>query len=378
MSAEDTQSGEKSLVTLISGFVGDLEPTFPELSEALASVLELSEEQFIEQAAPQYAKSFFHLLQKNDELFAEGTGPLMFLPGVDFRKLWSVDGVTEATKDAMWRHLQLIMFELIPKVTDRAQFGDSASLFEAITPEQLQEELETAFANLDDSEGVSDDPEAAANQFTEHISGLMGGNLGRLANEIAEEIGQDLGLTRSASQKEVMDMLRDPARMMSLVKKIGQKLEEKIASGEVKESELLEEAADVVGRLKDIPGAERLQRMFGGAANRKASEAATSAALQQRIGKAKTRERLQAKLAAKRAATAGGQQEGRGVAGAGGAGGGVGGGSGGGSSGAGGGVGGGSGAGGGGAAAQNEWLPEPQLRQPRSGPRRKKNNKKKR
>ena len=98
-----------------------------------------------------------------------------------------------------------------------------------------------------------------------------------------------------------MELLRDPSRMVSLVKKIGQKLEEKIASGEVKESELLEEAAGVVGKLQDIPGAEHLRRMFGSSADSKASQAATGAALKQRIGKAKTRERLQAKLAAKRA-----------------------------------------------------------------------------
>ena len=351
---------------LVAKFVADLVPTFPEAAEALLLAAGTDEHSFIKATASHYAKSFFFLLQKNDEVFSEGSDPLLFLPGVDFRPLWAVEGLSEGTRNAIWRHLQLIMFDLIPKVSDKAQFGDSAALFEAISPEQLQEELEAAFANLDTEDDAGADPEAAASQFTEHISGLMGGNLGRLANEIAEEVGHDLGLTRAASQKEVMAMLRDPARMMKLVQTIGKKLEEKIASGEVKESELLEEAAGVVDKLKDIPGAERLRGMFGGSANSKASQKATSAALKQRIGKAKTRERLQAKLAAKRAEMAAAREarEAREAQGA-------------------------NAAGSGAAAAApssappsdaaaNEWLSEPAAEQPRSRPRQKKPNKKKR
>lgn len=305
---------EITLMKLVCNFIGDLQPTFPEVAAQLASVEQLTESQFIDKCASIYAESFFYILQKNDEMFSPNkkSKPVELLPGVDFCQLWNAEGISDGTREAMWRHLQLIMFELIPLVGDKAQFGDSASLFEAITPEHLQEQIEKAFADLNLDEngqegGGSPDPakaERVASEFTEHISGLMGGSLGRLANEIAEEVGHELGLTRNATQTEVMDLLRDPTRMMSLVKKIGKKLEEKIASGEVKESELLKEAAEVVDKLKDIPGAENLRKMFGSGFNSKASQSATEAALKQRMGKAKTKERLQAKLAAKREAAA--------------------------------------------------------------------------
>jgi len=364
---------EINLMKLVRNFIGDLRPTFPEVADQLASVEQLTQSEFIDKSASFYAESFFHILQKNDELFtpSKKSKSVELLPGVDFSQLWNAQGISDSTREAMWRHLQLIMFELIPLVGDKAQFGDSASLFEAITPEHLQEQIEKAFADLNfDENGQegsgSPDPakaERVASEFTEHISGLMGGNLGRLANEIAEEVGHELELTRNATQTEVMDLLRDPTRMMSLVKKIGKKLEEKIASGEVKESELLKEAAEVVDKLKDIPGAENLRKMFGSGFNSKASQSATEAALKQRIGKAKTKERLQAKLAAKReAAAAAAAATARSssvplaapsaqastprttplATGS--------------------------------SASSSEWLPEPQ---PRSAPRRKKNNKKK-
>ena len=367
-----TNTPEITLMKLVRNFIGDLRPTFPEVASQLASVEQLTQVQFIDKCASIYAESFFYILQKNDKLFIPNnkSKSVELLPGVDFCQLWNAEGISDGTREAMWRHLQLIMFELIPLVGDKAQFGDSASLFEAITPEQLQEQIEKAFADLNfDENGQegsgSPDPakaERVASEFTEHISGLMGGNLGRLANEIAEEVGHELGLTRNATQTEVMDLLRDPTRMMSLVKKIGKKLEEKIASGEVKESELLKEAAEVVDKLKDIPGAENLRKMFGSGFNSKASQSATEAALKQRMGKAKTKERLQAKLAAKReAAAAAAAAAGTSCAplaapsaqastprttslatGS--------------------------------SASNSEWLPEPQ---PRSAPRRKKNNKKK-
>lgn len=361
---------EITLMKLVCNFIGDLRPTFPEVASQLASVEQLTQAQFIDICATPYAESFFYILQKNDELFtpSKKSKTVELLPGVDFCQLWNAEGISDGTREAMWRHLQLIMFELIPLVGDKAQFGDSASLFEAITPEHLQEQIEKAFADLNfDENGQegsgSPDPakaERVASEFTEHISGLMGGNLGRLANEIAEEVGHELGLTRNATQTEVMDLLRDPTRMMSLVKKIGKKLEEKIASGEVKESELLKEAAEVVDKLKDIPGAENLRKMFGSGFNSKASQSATEAALKQRMGKAKTKERLQAKLAAKReAAAAAAAAANAGPSGA-------------------------PGAQAsiprttplatGSSASSSEWLPEPQ---PRSAPRRKKNNKKK-
>ena len=297
------EAGQHSLMEQVRNFVTDLLPTFPELTDVLTPIPDMTEEQFITVTAPHYAHAFFYLLQKNEAAFSETTKSLEFLPGVDFRQVWKIaEGLSEGTREAMWRHLQLVMFNLIPKISDKSQFGDSVSLFETITPEQLQEQLEAAFADLEtDKESTPEETEAAASQFTEHISGLMGGSLGRLATEIAEEVGSELGLSRNATQKEVMELLKDPMRMIKLVKKIGSKLQEKITSGEVKESELLEEAAEVVGKLKDVPGAERLRQMFGGAANSKASQAATKAALNQRIGKAKTRERLQAKLASKRA-----------------------------------------------------------------------------
>ena len=112
---------EITLMKLVRNFIGDLRPTFPEVATQLASVEQLTQSEFIDNSASIYAESFFHILQKNDELFtpSKKSKSVELLPGVDFSKLWNAQGISDSTREAMWRHLQLIMFELIPLVGNK-------------------------------------------------------------------------------------------------------------------------------------------------------------------------------------------------------------------------------------------------------------------
>jgi hypothetical protein len=49
---------------------------------------------------------------------------------------------------------------------------------------------------------------------------------------------------------------------MQLVKSVGSQLDEKLKSGEIKESELMEEATEIVKNMKNIPGMDNIQSMF--------------------------------------------------------------------------------------------------------------------
>ena len=42
--------------------------------------------------------------------------------------------------------------------------------------------------------------------------------------------------------------------MMDLVKNVGSKLDNKIKSGDIKESELMQEATELMSKMKDMPG----------------------------------------------------------------------------------------------------------------------------
>ena len=89
---------------------------------------------------------------------------------------------------------------------------------------------------------------------------------------------------------------------MSLVKSIGTKLEDKIKSGEIKESELMTEASEMMKQMKNMPGMGNLGQMMssmgipGMGKKSKLNMGAMQAKLDQNIKLAQTKERLQKKV----------------------------------------------------------------------------------
>ena len=94
---------------------------------------------------------------------------------------------------------------------------------------------------------------------------LMNGKIGSMAKEIAEEATKEFQNDKGEfDQEEAMkQLLKNPGKIMNLVKNIGGKLEEKLKSGEYKESELMEEAQELMGKMKDMPGVKQMMASMG-------------------------------------------------------------------------------------------------------------------
>ena len=142
---------------------------------------------------------------------------------------------------------------------------------------------------------------------------MLGGKLGKLAKEIAADAATELGLdeekmSESASVQGVFQKLfQNPGKLMGLVKNIGSKLDAKIKSGEIKESEILQEASALMEKMKEMPGMGDMQSLLGkmGMGGKgKVNMAAFQNHMQSGIKHAQTKERMQAKLAARKAAAA--------------------------------------------------------------------------
>ena len=96
-----------------------------------------------------------------------------------------------------------------------------------------------------------------------------------------------------------------------MVKKVGSKLDEKIKSGEIKESELMQEASQLMGKMKNIPGVKNMEALLkkmgmtnptgmGAMGKQKINLNAMQANLNRNIRGAQQRERLLAKLQKRR------------------------------------------------------------------------------
>jgi len=318
---------------IINDFTSDILITFPEYTGIIARWWNRPSENIEETRTKEtlfifrhcvkvFPERFFDILYKNSEIFIEDSEiSTEFLPGIVFKQLWNLN-ISDNTKDTIWKYLQLILFAVIGSVHNSSDLGDTAKLFEAINEEELKKKLEETLEgmqNLFDGtgsplngmdaslNGINMENMPNAEQLHEHINSMMGGKLGKLALELAEETAKDLNLDmdNTGDAKDVFQKLfKNPGKMMNMVKNIGSKIDEKIKSGEIKESELMEEGMELLNKMKNMPGMGDMQKMFsqmgipGLGKGSKINMGAMEAQLNRNMKTAKMKERIRAKVEA--------------------------------------------------------------------------------
>jgi hypothetical protein len=304
---------------IINDFITDILTTFPEYSGLIAKWWnrEQTEECIKKETlfvfrhcVRIFPERFFDILYKNAEIFLpEGEVSTEFLPGIVFKQLWACD-ISDTTRETIWKYLQLILFSVIGTVHNSSELGDTAKLFEAIDEEELKHKLEETLEGMqnlfDASENTFDGMDSMPNaeQLHEHINSMMNGKLGKLALELAEETAAELNLDaeNTGTAKDVFQKLfKNPTKMMSMVQNIGAKIDDKIKSGELKESELMQEGMDLLNKMKTMPGMGNMQQMFsqmgipGLGKGAKMNMGAMEAQLNRNMKTAKMKERMKAR-----------------------------------------------------------------------------------
>jgi len=321
MSKIETEEIPDEFTKIMKDFCFDMVNTFPEYEDNLIPYLNAINnndynkvKELFDHCKNIYPSRFFDLLYQNEDIFKNNDYELTFLPNIDFKDVWAND-ISEKTRLIIWKYLQLVCFTVINTQNDTSSFGDAASLFEAINEDELKRKLEETMEQMSGIFDMSNANFEPGNMpempnpddLHEHISGLLDGKLGRLATEITEETLKDFSdISGANSVGDVFKALfKNPGRLMNMIKKVGGNLDAKIKSGEIKESELMEEASQLMQKLNNVPGMKNMQKMFGDMGipmNGKLNMNAMQAQMKNNIGKAKTKERLRRKLEQRRKA----------------------------------------------------------------------------
>jgi len=293
--------------SVVKDFTSDLSITFPEFSYLWKkwSADDLSEPELqylFEYCLNVYPERFFDILNQNDDIFnTENDTNTVFLPNVDFKLLFNCKDITETTVKAMWKYLQLMLFTIVSGVKDKTDFGDAMNMFDGIDEDELQSKLNETissmgdfFKNLEQQEGGNETtPEESkgeenqkqdapsesfknmfenmpnANNIQEHLKGIFDGKIGKLAKEMAEEISDDFkdifegeNPNINSTQDVLKELMKNPKKIMDLMKKVGGKLDSKMKNGDVSREELMKEASEMMGKMKDIGGKDQFTEMF--------------------------------------------------------------------------------------------------------------------
>jgi hypothetical protein len=107
-------------------------------------------------------------------------------------------------------------------------------------------------------------------ELHQHLKSLFDGKIGSLAKELAEEITGDLGSLLGDDMKDVKTtkdvlqfLMKDPKKVTGIIQKITEKLKKKMSSGEISQEELMKEATDLLGKMKDMGGGmDQFKDMF--------------------------------------------------------------------------------------------------------------------
>lgn len=340
--SENTNSVPEEFIKVIRDFVGDLKITFPEYVPFIDKWWKSKEHfNYIDEEEDRikaYEKSerksakilfdfckkklpprFFDILYQNDEMFREESElDTEFFPKIHFKNLWQCD-ISEKTRETIWKYLQLMLFSIVGTLDNKDAFGDTAKLFEAINQDEFKEKLQETMTQIQGlfdlsgnfgenlGEGLNPSDLPNPEQINEHITGMLDGKIGQLAREIAEETAAELNMDfdGATDMKDVFSkLMKNPTKLMGLVKNVGDKLDSKLKSGELKESEMIQEATEIMNKMKNMPGMGNIQSMLskmgmgGLGGGGKVNTAAMEAQLNQRLKMAKTKERIRAKAEA--------------------------------------------------------------------------------
>jgi hypothetical protein len=132
---------------------------------------------------------------------------------------------------------------------------------------------------------------------------MLNGKLGDLAREIAEETVNDFNLDMTDETTDPQELFKklfsEPDKLMNLVKTVGSKLDGKMKSGEMNQSELMTEASNMMNQMKSVPGMENIQEMISkmglGGKNSKVNKNAMESEFNKRMKSNSLRERLKKK-----------------------------------------------------------------------------------
>ena len=315
----------------ISDLITDLSNTFPEHNNLWEEWKDMNDEKYqklFDYCLTIYPERFFDILYQNEIFESDSDSNTFFLPSVDFKILFNSEGVSEQTKQTIWKYLQLILFSVVGNVKDKNVFGDTANLFEGINENDLEEKMKETMDNIGDffknmgldenmeMEESNDDNEEVKfdnmegipdmGNLHEHLKGLFDGKIGKLAKELAEELSQDLpsmmdisGDDAASTQDILKSMIKNPKKMMNMIKTVGDKIKTKMDDGEISKEELMSEASGILSKMKEMGGTSEFNKMFkkfaGGMGMGKGAKINT-AALNRMSRMESTRDRLLRKM----------------------------------------------------------------------------------
>ena len=236
-------------LTIYNDLKRDLIITFPELT---CTLNKLDDDNVYDYCLTIYPNHFFDILYEKMSLFDDS---VYLLPNIDFSLLMKDEKISDKSRNTLWKYLQLILFYVVEKNNPMKNSAHEKM-------EETMENMKNMFKQNDLSNTIhsmfgdlSNNP-MFGDLSNNPMDKMMNGKIGEIAKEIAQETANDFG-----NPEDFMNsIMKDPSKMMGLVKNIGSKLEGKLKNSNLKEEDMMKEASDIMSQMKDMPGLKDMMK----------------------------------------------------------------------------------------------------------------------
>lgn len=280
----------------ILDFIVDIETTFPEHAHILEKWKNMTsdvQQTLYEYISKVYPERFFDILYQNTEIFQNDEINTKFLPELDFKVLYNDETVSDNTRQVLWKYLQLILFLVVGNIKDKSMFGESANIFDGIEEDELGNKLKETMddlggffknmgLNMDQTqeEEKQSTPDCDASSglpnienLQDHLKSLFDGKIGKLAKDLAEEISTDFSSVlgdfgeidenNPPSTNDILKkLMKNPKKIMDLVKTVGSKIKSKMDDGEINKEDLMGEASEILSKMKEMGGTDEMNEIL--------------------------------------------------------------------------------------------------------------------
>ena len=279
-----------------------------------------------------FPERFFDIIYENKEIFDENSIiNTEFLPRIMFKYLWNSPDITDKTRETLQKYLQLILMTIIGSIDNKNALGDTAKLFEDINEDELKMKMEETLNNIQslfqekhekkenneedfgEEEEEEEENKKREQQIPDNLKGLLDGKLGKLAIEIAQETANDLNLNESNVRNTgdiFKQIFKNSGKLINMMKNVGDKIDDKIKTGQISESELMSEGLNILNKIKETGNMGPMQDLFKqmglgnigglGGKNEKINLSAMQSKMEQQLKESKRREMLKQKLETKK------------------------------------------------------------------------------
>lgn len=253
----------------LKSFIDELMSVYPEYKETLEQEYKVlfvedksNTDEYIKEYMSQTKNLNSNIAKKDDSIF-KGINQIFILRKIDFRDLWSKD-INNNTRESIWKYLQTLIVIGRKVIGDDDEINDLLKKFNESGGETLgdsvqreTEEMMNMLKNMTELNQNQDDS-ADTSEDTDMKNLFEGGIISDIAKELTGELDlNNLNIGEPKNMNEAFNNIMGGGgqggnnNFFNLINKVGEKIQNKVQSGEINQNDLMNEATKMMGGLKN-------------------------------------------------------------------------------------------------------------------------------